>query len=732
MSEDLDKNYLQPYIKFSWKIVESVASGLGKSYDIWDGCWKGKNAGLICCGCCWFIVPILTAQSLIIFGILAALSAFFAVIGLAIGAVYSLIGTWPAFIITFGITGTTIIRVPSSFYYTFKVLYNSACITRSLKVLIAVLSIPTIILTPIFVLISAFIISFVVCFVTSFCGWVIKPWTNIGPALKKFWKVYVEDAEAFAEDYGHPTGIPNNWDGRVYGGYFNPLTITLGAILFVYGLVTMTVGTTHVIVLKIIPIYIFAIIKTWKNYNPVKAAKIYKDVLICWLKGGTVKHYCDCIKAYWKLSPANMIPDECCLILVLSWLIILSFLTWMIVWPIVIVGPILTYLMGIVLILIGCPLIYIFIWLFALVFPIMACITFICVSPFFSVRCPNVALRHNIMLPGQLKRSLRLGLYEPVNFMKYLDRQTSKLSFKNYSVFMQENVQDLDDFTTSWEYPISIWKQDTDRIKKIHYWDLAFEALKKVKDEVVMLNWIPKEDVESAMPNVLMTLPALTIIEVLVESIRKDINNESLVYWNDDNQCDDKTRDRKDNIISHYFPLIIDIKKDLLRMHDANTSKEETKEEGIPLVTQSSNTEGAKTDANSSKEDTKEEGIPLVTQSSNAEDAKTDDKEISSHPAVNVQGEKEKRGCWSFFCKGKKVRPPPEKSVLDKEIWYMKAKICSGDSEQTTELQEAVKKYSFEESKLTELNRTCAKTNNVVLSLLRVQEMTTRMNTILN
>ena len=62
----------------------------------------------------------------------------------------------------------------------------------------------------------------------------------------------------------------------------------------------------------------------------------------------------------------------------------------------------------------------------------------------------------------------------------------------------------------------------------------------------------------------------------------------------------------------------------------------------------------------------------------------------------------------------------------------MKAKICSGDSEQTTELQEAVKKYSFEESKLTELNRTCAKTNNVVLSLLRVQEMTTRMNTILN
>ena len=225
-----------------------------------------------------------------------------------------------------------------------------------------------------------------------------------------------------------------------------------------------------------------------------------------------------------------------------------------------------------------------------------------------------------------------------------------------------------------------------------------------------------------------LLLITLTIIEVLVESIRKDINNESLIYWNDDNQCDDKTRDRKDNIISHYFPLIIDIKKDLLRMHDVNTSKEQTKEEGIPLVSQSSNAEDAKT----SKEETKEEGITLVSQSSNTEGAKTDDKEHSSHPTVNVQDEKEKRGCWSFFCKNKKVRPPPEKSVLDKEIWYMKAKICSGDSEQTTELQEAVKKYSFEESKLTELNRTCAKTNNVVLSLLRVQEMTTRMNTILN
>ena len=74
---------------------------------------------------------------------------------------------------------------------------------------------------------------------------------------------------------------------------------------------------------------------------------------------------------------------------------------------------------------------------------------------------------------------------------------TSFVNIYAYSDIIQENVQDFDNFTTSWEAPISIWKQDTDRIKKIHYWDLAFEALKKVKDEVVMLNWIPKVELST-------------------------------------------------------------------------------------------------------------------------------------------------------------------------------------------------------------------------------------------
>ena len=46
MSGDSNKNYLKPYIKFSWNVVESVASGLGKSYDIWDGCWKDGVGGV--------------------------------------------------------------------------------------------------------------------------------------------------------------------------------------------------------------------------------------------------------------------------------------------------------------------------------------------------------------------------------------------------------------------------------------------------------------------------------------------------------------------------------------------------------------------------------------------------------------------------------------------------------------------------------------------------------------
>ena len=116
-------------------------------------------------------------------------------IGSFLGFCCVVIGIWPAFIMTVGITGITIIRIPFNIYYTFKVLYYSACIRPGLKVALAILTIPTLIVIPIFALITVATLSFCACFGMSFCGWAFMPWIETPTAFKWFWKKYVTDAK---------------------------------------------------------------------------------------------------------------------------------------------------------------------------------------------------------------------------------------------------------------------------------------------------------------------------------------------------------------------------------------------------------------------------------------------------------------------------------------------------------------------------------------------------------
>ena len=51
----------------------------------------------------------------------------------------------------------------------------------------------------------------------SFIGYPMEPWTKIEKIRQKVYKRFTEDIKKFAENYGHESGIPQNWDGRVYG-----------------------------------------------------------------------------------------------------------------------------------------------------------------------------------------------------------------------------------------------------------------------------------------------------------------------------------------------------------------------------------------------------------------------------------------------------------------------------------------------------------------------------------
>ena len=68
--------------------------------------------------------------------------------------------------------------------------------------------------------------------------------------------------------------------------------------------------------------------------------------------------------------------------------------------------------------------------------------------------------------------------------------------------------------------PESTWVKDKSTQKKVKYWDLYFAKVQKAKQELLDLNWISADNVESMSPNFLQAVPAITIGEIICASIR--------------------------------------------------------------------------------------------------------------------------------------------------------------------------------------------------------------------
>ena len=160
MAPPSKKNFLWPFLKFSGKTLSRISSCLCNSFEVSCKCFcDSDNCALIFCACCWCLLPIYAVQFSIYLIITSSVALTFAAIGLVLGICYALIGIWPAFIVTVAMTGITIIRIPFNIYYTFKVLYYSVCITRGLKSLLLILTIPILFLTTVFMLVSVLAIT---------------------------------------------------------------------------------------------------------------------------------------------------------------------------------------------------------------------------------------------------------------------------------------------------------------------------------------------------------------------------------------------------------------------------------------------------------------------------------------------------------------------------------------------------------------------------------------------
>ena len=76
----------------------------------------------------------------------------------------------------------------------------------------------------------------------SFVGYFYKPWQKIPEVLKEFWKKYVTDTERLFENFGHPSGIPQDWDGRVYKMPVHPIKIIINFCLYLVALLPVSLG----------------------------------------------------------------------------------------------------------------------------------------------------------------------------------------------------------------------------------------------------------------------------------------------------------------------------------------------------------------------------------------------------------------------------------------------------------------------------------------------------------
>ena len=152
--------------------------------------------------------------------------------------------------------------------------------------------------------------------------------------------------------------------------------------------------------------------------------------------------------------------------------------------------------------------------------PILVAIGIVAVSPFLSVRCPSVAVKHHSTVRAGLGRSLSHGFWEPFHFAMYMDEASVEVTIFGCKLIPTESRHERQVVFGTIPIPESTWAKEKTQQKKVQYWDLYFERLNHAKSELLHLSWLSIDDVEEMSPNFLTALPAIAIADILCESIR--------------------------------------------------------------------------------------------------------------------------------------------------------------------------------------------------------------------
>ena len=247
-----------PFLKTWGKAHEKTLTWIWKFHrEIFIECFgEIPNRGLWFCGFSVILIPLVVSYFAFLLAIQIIVATIFIIFGLMLGMSFVLIGIWPAFIISIGATGISIITLPKNIYYHLMITYRTVMLRRMLKTLsFTILPFLHFFIPPVIFITGLVILLPWFCAV-SFSGHPGTPWIKIKEIFTLVWNKFTKDAEQFAENYGHWSGIPENWDGTIYGMAIDPIIIILSLFLYVIAIILISPVVFVIFIIKSIPIFL--------------------------------------------------------------------------------------------------------------------------------------------------------------------------------------------------------------------------------------------------------------------------------------------------------------------------------------------------------------------------------------------------------------------------------------------------------------------------------------------
>ena len=407
-------SFFDPYYQTCQNILKQTLRMFGSpASKMWNKFFELKYATLYFRGFFPIFALVIAAYFVTFISVMLSEIVIMVMLRLIIGLVFVATGVVPTVIVTLDVTSIAIRKLPRNLYIYSLVIYRTVMLDVSLKVLCSLLLPFIILLTPFVAITVSFLYHSIFFSWKSFRGSLFHCWKeDIEKAHNVAWYRISTKVEEFGQNYGHATGIPQNWDGRVFGGRIDAIKIIISIIMYCVTVVPLSISIFCLFIVKAIPIFLFTMVLSWQILGSKDLILNYIDKIVNKMKEETIQNVsksmtryfqtiklfnpaklCTIIRSYFEeLSPRNMFPEKLDSSIVILFIPILAYFViwifgllmvvtippisfiilfglWIMIWPLVILFHPTKYIVTLGLTIFGYPLLYILAWTLALAGP---------------------------------------------------------------------------------------------------------------------------------------------------------------------------------------------------------------------------------------------------------------------------------------------------------------------------------------------------------------------------